>query len=124
MKKIFAVAGLTLGLVFANTSFADEERVQHFKGLSSPDLATAVANFSEYNTLLEAKLASKLTDEDLAEIHILTYTLENALEKINEDLKELADTLEEVHIASETFDREKLAKNAKVYLQVSRTVVK
>ncbi len=98
--------------------------MQHFKGLPAPDLATAVANFSEYNTRLEAKLASKLTDEDLAEIHELTYTLENALEKIEDELEELAETLEEVHVASENFDREKLKKNGDVYLQVSRTIIK
>lgn len=124
MKNVFAVAGLTFGLAFASASFADEDRTKHFKGLPAPDLTTAVANFSEYNKLLEAKLASKLTDEDLAEIHVLTYTLENALEKINEELEELADTLEEVHVASETFDRDKLKKNGDLYLQVSRTIVK
>ncbi|MDM7858363.1 DUF6746 family protein [Thiopseudomonas acetoxidans] len=124
MKNIFTIAGLTIGLAFASVTFADEERVQHFKGLPAPDLATAVANFSEYNTRLEAKLASKLTDEDLAEIHVLTYTLENALEKIEDELEELAETLEEVHVASETFDREKLKKNGDVYLQVSRTIIK
>lgn len=124
MKNIFTVAGLTIGLAFAGTSFADDDRTKHFKGLPAPDLATAVANFSEYNTRLEAKLASKLTDEDLAEIHMLTYTLENALEKIEDELEELAETLEEVHVASETFDREKLKKNGDVYLQVSRTIIK
>lgn len=111
-------------MAFASASFADEDRVQHIKGLPASDLATAVANFSEYNKLLEAKLASKLTDEDLAEIHVLSYTLENALEKINEALAELADSLEEVHVASEILAREKLKKNGDLYLQASRTIVK
>lgn len=122
MKKILAVTGLTLGLVFTSLSQADE-RPQHFKGLPSPDLATALVNFAEYNQKLEAKLAGKLTDNDLAEIHQLTYTLENALGKISQELSELADTLEEVHVASETFDLERLTQNGATYLEVSKTLL-
>lgn len=124
MKQIIAAAGLTFGLVFAGASLADEDRVSHFKGLSAPDLATAVANFSEYNQRLEAMLASELTDEDIAQVHEITYTLENALEKIDDELDALAEVLEEVHLASETYDRERLTTNAKVYLETSRTLVK
>lgn len=84
-------------MAFASASFADDVRTKHFKGLPAPDLA---------------------------EIHVLSYTLENALEKINEALAELADSLEEVHVASETFARDKLKKNGELYLQASRTIVK
>ena len=37
-------------------------------------------------------------------MHQLTYTLENALGKINQELAKLAETLEAVHVASETGD--------------------
>ncbi|NLD15281.1 MAG: hypothetical protein GX665_09385 [Gammaproteobacteria bacterium] len=104
-------------LVFSANSFATE-RIDHFKGLPSPDLATAVKNFSEYNDLLAKQLAGELTPQALAEIHQLTYTLEVALEKIGDEIKALADTLEEVHIASETSAPEKLAEEGKKYMQV------
>ena len=87
-------------------------------------LQTAVANFSEYNKRLEKALSGELTDADLMKIHELTYTLENALEKINDDLEDLADTLEEVHIASETFKRDELKKVAPQYLETSRQIIK
>lgn len=124
MKKFVAATAVTLGMSLAGAVFADENRVEHFKGLPAPDLATAVANFSEYNNRLEAVLKSELTNESYAEVHMLTYTLENALERISEELEELAETLEEVHLASESFERDRLVNNAKQYLETSRTLIK
>ncbi len=123
MKNVFKGAVLAVSLAVAGGAIA-EERPDHFKGLASPDLETAVANFSEYNNRLEKALSGELTDANLVTIHELTYTLENALEKINEDLEELAETLEEVHIASETYKRDDLKKVAPVYLDTARTIIK
>lgn len=69
-------------------------------------------------------LNGELTDNDLMTIHQLTYTLENALEKINIDLEELAQTLEKVHVASETNNREALKEAGSAYLKTSRIIVK
>ncbi len=122
MKNVIKGAVLVVSLAVAGGAMADD-RPDHFKGLESPDLQTAVANFSEYNKRLEKALSGELTDADLVEIHQLTYTLENALEKINDDLEELAETLEEVHVASETFNRDDLRKAGPAYLKVARTVI-
>lgn len=60
-----------------------EERPDHFKGKPSETLEQAVANFSEYNGKLADLLAKDaLSPQDLHQVHELTYTLENALEKI------------------------------------------
>lgn len=117
MKHHFSALIVAASLAFSAHSFA-EERVEHFKGLPAPDLATAVKNFSEYNALLAEQLSGELTPLALHEVHQLTYTLEIALEKINEEISALADTLEEVHIASETDEPEKMAEEGKKYLQV------
>ena len=53
----------------------------------------------------------------MADNHQLTYTLEIALEKINQEMAALADTLEEVHVASETSAPEKLVEEGKKYMQ-------
>ena len=116
MKKLLAVTGFTLGMAFTAASYASDARVEHFKGHASPDLSTAVANLAEYNKQLQVMVDSALSDEDMAEIHMLTYTLENALERINLELEEIAEALEEVHLASETLDRERLTGNAAIYL--------
>ena len=119
MKSIVLAGGLILG-----SSAALADRPDHFKGEPSPTLEAAVKNFSEYNQRLEAIVKKgKYSDQELVEIHQLTYTLEVALEKMEKELEELADVLEEVHVASETFDREKLKKNASLYLETSRKIV-
>lgn len=100
------------------------ERVDHYEGLPAETLEDAVKNFSEYNRKLAAVLdKGELTAEDLDTIHQLTYTLENALEKINEEFSALADTLEEVHVASETTDYETVKTKGQKYLSVSRQLI-
>ncbi|WP_238375833.1 DUF6746 family protein [Ectothiorhodospira magna] len=108
--------GLTSGHVMA-------DRVQHFKGLPSETLEQAVENFSEYNARLEAVLATELTPEKVAQIHELTYTLEVALEKITEELKALAETLEELHVASEENDLDQVKIKGEAYLSAARKVI-
>lgn len=123
MKHLFTPLALAATLAFSAQGFA-EQRVEHFKGLPAPDLATAVQNFSEYNDLLAKKLAVAATPESMAEVHTLTYTLEIALEKINQEVAALAETLEEIHIASETAEPEVMTAKGKEYLQVTRELAK
>lgn len=111
------VSALVLGLGLSTAALADE-RIEHFKGKPAKTLDQAVENFVQYNHRLEMVLAQEATDARLVEIHELTYTLENALEKLNAEMAALADTLEEVHVASETYDREALAEAAERYLEV------
>lgn len=99
------------------------EDVEHFKGKQSATLEAAIANFSEYNNKLEKILEGELTPEAMNEVHQLTYTLENALGKINEEFDGLAVTLEEIHLASERADTEGVANHGKRYLETSRTVI-
>lgn len=108
-------------LTFPVSSFADE--VEHYEGKESANLKEAVANFSEYNEKLEKILDGELTPEAMNEVHQLTYTLENALGKINEEFDGLAVTLEEIHLASERADTDSVASNGKDYLETSRTVI-
>ncbi|MCX7557486.1 hypothetical protein OS187_11790 [Xanthomonadaceae bacterium JHOS43] len=119
----------TLSLVlvagfFAQPASAESERPDHYKGQRSETLEQAVKNFSEYNAKLEAVLAEEPLDlAKLNTIHQLTYTLENALEKIKSELDELSDTLEAVHKASEYGDADAVKAEGEKYLRVSRTLV-
>jgi hypothetical protein len=115
----------TLVLLLATGAPAQaEERPDHFKGLPANTLEEAVRNFSEYNHKLEAVLdQDTLTSRELFAIHELTYTLENALERINVELEALANILEEVHVASETADTETVRSKSQEYLTVSRKVI-
>jgi hypothetical protein len=57
-------------------------------------------------------------------VHMLTYTLENALKRIQADLDETAALLEEVHVASETNKPEVVQAQGQVYLEGVRALVK
>lgn len=125
MKNALLAAAASTLLAFVPASFAsDAERPDHYQGKPAATLTEAVKNFSEANARLEAILKGDVTDAAMGEVHQLTYTLENALEKINHDMSQLADTLEKVHVASEKLDREAVLKHGREYLAVSRQVVK
>lgn len=124
MKIIFSLASVAV-VMLASTAHATEERPAHFKGEASPNWEVAVTNLSEYNERL-AQLVNKdeLTADDLAQVHQLTYTLENALERMEEDLSEVAATLEKVHVASETNDSKTVTEQGKKYLADSAVILR
>ncbi|SFM54854.1 DUF6746 family protein [Marinobacter pelagius] len=108
-------------LMFSLPAFAED--YEHYKGEPAETLEQAVANFSEYNNRLDKVLAGELTPEAMNEIHQLTYTLENALGKLNEEFDDLAERLELVHKASEHADPETIQREGSVYLEKSRKVI-
>jgi len=121
MKSL--VTALLLGV--ASVASAETDRVEHFKGLPADTLQQAVTNFSEYNGKLRAVLeADELDGQDLATVHELTYTIETALAKINAELTALAETLEEVHLASESADIDTVKTKGQQYLAIAAEVVR
>lgn len=123
MKKHMQIAVLGLGLVLSSTALANQP-VKHYKGEPSETLMQAVANFSEYNQKLKAILKQDLTQENMGQIHQLSYTLENAIAKMKEEINTMADNLEAVHIASETMDTETTKTKGKAYLETAGTLIK
>ncbi|MEM7053157.1 MAG: DUF6746 family protein [Pseudomonadota bacterium] len=104
MKTSFAISCLATALLLAVSARADE-RPDHYEGEASETLQQAFANFAETNKRIAGILAQKeVTMADLAKIHELSYTLENALERIDDEYDELADQLEALHLASEGAD--------------------
>ncbi|MEY6433515.1 DUF6746 family protein [Thioalkalicoccus limnaeus] len=115
---------LLAALIAAAPMIQADERIEHFEGLPSETLEQALQNLSEYNRRLAAALdQGELTAADLAKIHELTYTLENALERIHADVGALAETLEEVHLASEADDRDTVITKGRAYLSTARVLV-
>ncbi len=123
-NRIHSFLFLLLVPGFAMPAMADE-RPDHFEGKQAETLEQALANFSEYNAKLDALLAQEtLSATDLGRIHELTYTLENALAKINAEFSELAENLEEIHMASEAADAETVKSRGRIYLNTATKVVK
>jgi len=101
-----------------------DERVEHFKGKSAETLAEAVENFSTYNDKLAAIVEQEsISPQDMLEVHRLTYTLENALGKLREEMKALAETLETVHLASERAQPDTVRSAGRNYLETARKIV-
>jgi len=120
--RSLSLAGIVFALGVSGIACADA-RPDHFKGEPAETFQEAVANFSAYNEKLAAILAKNtLEPADIVQIHELTYTLENALEKINEEFEDLADTLEEVHVASERLDAAQVRTQGEIYLDTARQV--
>lgn len=113
-----------LALVAAPALALDDQRPDHFKGEPSATLEQALENISVYNKKLAAALNGELTPQKMAEIHQLTYTLEVALQKLEDEVDDLQDVLEEVHQGSEHMDFDKVMSNGKKYLEVSGKIVK
>jgi mannitol-1-phosphate/altronate dehydrogenase len=124
MKFTSMLFAVTLFALSASGS-AFAQRPDHFEGRKAQTLKEAVANFSEYNKKLSAILAKRdLAPEDMVKIHELTYTLENALDKIRAETAALAQTLEEVHVASERQDAKTVKARGQSYLRTAREIVR
>lgn len=97
------------------------EDVDHFEGKKPESLEEAVSLFKEYNAKFEEILSDRpLSDEQLAEIHRISYTMENALGKMNSEMLSLTQTLESIHKASERGDTETVTGQGQSYLSTSR----
>ena len=74
---------------------------------------------------LEAILAKdELGPEDTADSHQLTYTLENALARIESAVEDLEETLEAVHVASERYEVETVRTQGSRYLEDAAKLTK
>lgn len=98
-----------------------DERPEHFEGKEARSVAEATANISKYNTKLREILSqSEMTPKDIHTIHQLTYTLENALKRIESEIENTEETLEDLHLASEAFDDKKIRLLGNRYLDRSK----
>ncbi|MCL5049460.1 MAG: hypothetical protein M1473_02825 [Firmicutes bacterium] len=124
MMKTVTLASI-VSLFFVLPTAIAQDRVDHYKGEPAPTLEVAMKNYVEYNQRLQAVLAKEeLTTEDMVLVHELTYTLENALERIQAELEVIAETLEEVHVASETMDFETVKASGARYLKHAKVLRK
>jgi hypothetical protein len=111
-------------MIFSHAALgSDDDRVEHFQGKPARTVTEALDNFREANLRLSDIVAMDNPDtQAVYEVHQLTYTLENALEKIRDELEDLAEVLEEVHLASERNDGETVKEQGAEYLKNARQV--
>jgi len=127
MQTRFRLFAGMLALTLSAAGWADAEgnRAAHFKGEPAATLEQAVSNLSEYNAKLETLLAKdELSPMDMHEVHQLTYTLENALQRLQVELETTAEVLESVHVASETGKPAVVKDKGQDYLESTRPLVR
>ncbi|CUS48080.1 MAG: Herpesvirus processing and transport protein [Idiomarinaceae bacterium HL-53] len=100
----------------------EQERYEHFEGEASPTVEAALENLTTYNAKLQEIMEDGLTSQEMAEIHQLTYTLENALATLNKELETTAATLEEVHLASERMEYDTVRIQGQRYVNQVRKI--
>lgn len=119
---IVVLNAIALMAIFSNP-LAAEDRPEHFEGKPAETLEIAFDNLAEVNRLIAALVQDgAVIPEEHAELHQLTYTAENALAKIGEDLQSLKETLEQVHKASEDFDTPTVLDQTPAYLEKSQAL--
>lgn len=107
--------------LFTTPSLADEDRPQHFDAIEPKSLQEALTYFAIYSEALEELLEKEaLTNADMTRIHEMSYTLENALGKMRDELAATADALEEVHLASERVDEDTVRSQGAAFLKAAK----
>ncbi|TVP93089.1 MAG: hypothetical protein EA348_01315 [Pseudomonadaceae bacterium] len=101
----------------ASHAFAADNRAEHFQGLSADSWSQALEHLQEYNQLLNEELSGPLDAGSMTRIHELTYTLENALQKMQKDINDAAEKLEELHVASESYQPDAVEQKGQIYLE-------
>lgn len=118
MKKTITIAIASLLLALPNVK-ADEQ-YSHFPSLASENTSEALCNLAKFNEKLQAIVNKKtLTPEDMVKVHELTYTLENAVIRLQKDLETIAIDLERAHLASEHLKGEKVKQSGEKYLSAT-----
>lgn len=123
MRSLLNIITTTTLLTLTSHALASDDRPDHFKGLPSATLEQALQNVSTHNAKLASILAAELTPTAMADIHQLTYTLEVALERLEDTIETLQEQLEEVHLGSERMDAERVLTNGKRYLEGSQPLI-
>lgn len=104
-------------------SLADE-RPEHYSGEKAETLEEALENLRTYSDKLATIVQDESFDsEHLNSVHEITYTLENALQTVEEELQQLAETLESVHIASEQGETTTVAEDSRIFLEKTRMLL-
>ena len=121
MKKLFLT---TAGLMFFIVVVKADEKYSHFPSLKAPTTNVALCNLAAYNEKLQIIVnKEKLTPEDMVKVHELTYTLENAIIRLQKDLVTIAIDLENVHKASERLDEKIIKGSGDKYISASNVIL-
>ncbi len=100
------------------------EKYNHFPSLEAANTSAAFCNLAKFNQKLQAITNKKtLTAEDMVKVHELTYTLENAVIRLQKELDVIAVDLEKVHKASEHLKQDVIKNSGAKYLVATQLLL-
>lgn len=108
---------MSLAIVFGGATAAQASDPEHFEGRPSETVTEAVENLNTYTNELVALTEADLGPAEMARVHEVTYTLENALARIDEEYDTIAVALEAVHQASERADADTVRAETGAYAE-------
>lgn len=126
MKRSAAFILLSTAIAFASTTHANEprpERVDHFQAKQADGVVEAIANLREANAKLAELLSGEVNDYAMNDIHSLSYTVEESLTRIIEEMKMLLDTAGDMHFATEGLKRDAVIDYGDAYLSGVRNII-
>lgn len=128
MKKSLAILALgTVGALSHVPAFAADpapERVSHYEAQKGESIEQTIAILLETNAKLKELLAGEMGEYDIHDIHSLSYTLEDSLMAIANEVKQLHGTVADMHFASEGQDRDAVIDYGKAYLSGVEKIIK
>ncbi|TVP89721.1 MAG: hypothetical protein EA348_07465 [Pseudomonadaceae bacterium] len=110
---VAALASLSLP-TFAT---GDNDRAAHYQAERSDSTEQAVSNLRSSNQQLAALIGGELSDNDMHDIHKLSYTLEDTLQRLIDDLQLLHDTVADMHWATESMQADAVTDYGAAYLE-------
>lgn len=111
------IIGFLSPVTLTQAQASDDE---HFEGEQPETYVQAQAVLQKYNAQLAAFAEDgEISPAEMGQVHELTYTLENALEKMEDTLDQVAERLEVVHEGSEHGAYQSVLDNTRQYLQAS-----
>lgn len=126
MKGSLALIALCAGIALASPTHAAEpppQRVDHYQAKQANDVAEAVANLREANNKLAELLSGEVNDYAMHDIHSLSYTVEESLARIMDEMKMLLDTAQDMHFATEGLKRDAVIDYGEAYLTGVRKII-
>lgn len=118
MRLPALAAAAVLGL--ATLPVHASEEVRHYSAEPSESLAEALENLAAYNAkVAEVVARDDLSPSDMEEVHEYTYTMEQAVARIADEMAGIAVVLERVHLSSEGDNPHALRGAAQVYLEMT-----
>lgn len=128
MKKFPVLALVAACTVWTPAALADDAaaapRVDHYQARQADSVAQTIANLKEANQQLEAILAGEVGEYDMHDVHSLSYTIEDSLARLSEELLKLKDLAGDMHFASEGLKRDEVIEHGKAYLDGVGQIIK